>query len=71
MSQELIEKFKSLLGSMSYYNAAESTWREEREKREACQKSLKDLAKNLRYQGIDPKPIAAGYLVSESDYTER
>lgn len=71
MTQELIDKFKNKLGDMSYYNAAESDWRSEEKARNACQEQLKEIAKNLRYHGIDPKPIAAGYLVSESDYTER
>ncbi len=68
MSQELIEKFKRKLSEMSYYNAAESDWGKETELREACRVELRNLAKNLMYQGINPAQYAAGYLVSATDY---
>jgi len=71
MTQELIEKFKSKLSSMSYYNAAEGDWSRETEARNKCSKELKDIAKNLKYQGLNPADYTAGFLVSESDYTER
>lgn len=68
MSNELVEIFKKQLGFMSYYNAAESEWKNEETARNECRRTLREIATNLRYQGIDPKPLAQGFLVSESDY---
>lgn len=71
MKQELVKNFKSTLSAMSYYNAAEgSDWGREEAERDRTELKLKYLAKNLRIHGINPKDLAAGYLVSESDYTE-
>ena len=70
MTQELVDEFKQALGVMSYYNAAEGSWREEAVERRACQEELKRLARNLMFLGINPRDIVESTtcLVSESDY---
>ena len=68
MTQELIDKFKNKLSEMSFFNAAEGDWHSEREQREKCRKELQEIAKNLKYQGINPAQYAARYLVSATDY---
>ncbi len=71
MTQELLFQFKSALGTMSYYNAAEGSWRDETEDRNACRAHLKVLSKNLTLAGIDVKAVveSTACLVSSSDYT--
>lgn len=67
---ELVKNFKAALDSLSYYNAAESdNYNLEREARDNCRNRVKDLAKQLHQQNIDPLAIlnSGSYLASKRD----
>ena len=62
---QAIERFKFLLGRMSYHNAAERDWRNEISEQLACKELLQQAAKDLEALGIDPQSIVdqGSYLV--------
>lgn len=64
-----IEYFKLLLSQKSFYNAAESDWRRETQKRNICAEEVKVMARELRELGVDPLEIlkSSNYLVEESE----
>jgi hypothetical protein len=66
--EKLIAEFIDLLGHMSYYNAAESTYNSEAVERNACRKELKAKANELRQAGLKPEDYVSGYLVSSYEY---
>jgi len=71
MKQEKIKTFKSLLGKMSYFNAAEGSWSNEGVSRNETSNLLKTSALALLEVGVtreDLKEIAYGSLTTESDY---
>lgn len=51
--EELIAKTHKLASSMSYYNAAEGNWSQERVQREACAAELQEALVEMRARGIE------------------
>lgn len=51
--EELISKTHKLASSMSYYNAAEGNWNQERVQREACAAELQEALVEMRERGIE------------------
>lgn len=51
--EELVTKTHKLASSMSYYNAAEGNWSQERIPREACAAELQEALVEMRARGIE------------------
>jgi hypothetical protein len=51
--EELIAKTHKLASSMSYYNAAEGNWNQERIPREACAAELQEALVEMRERGLE------------------
>ena len=51
--EELISKTHKLASSMSYYNAAEGNWNQERVQREACAAELQEALVEMRERGLE------------------
>ena len=68
------ERFKKLLGTMSYFNAAEGAFSTEKKQRESHQVLLKDHVKVMLKRGYTLRKLSKlskEYLVSERDYLPR
>jgi len=52
-NEELIAKTHKLASSMSYYNAAEGNWSQERVQREVCAAELQEALVEMRARGIE------------------
>lgn len=67
---DAVEKFKTLLQKMSYYNAAESDYIRETAPRLQCQADLKQAALDVYAQGLNPKTIVqeGNHLVTDFDW---
>jgi len=52
-NEELVAKTHKLASSMSYYNAAEGNWSQERVQREACAAELQEALVEMRARGIE------------------
>ena len=69
---ELRNEFRKQLGLMSYYNAAEGDYFNEKPKRTECRDKLILLASLLRANGASEMSIIEAtkdFMVSKSDYT--
>ena len=60
-NEELIKETHRLASSMSYYNAAEGNWSQERVAREACASALQEALVEMRARGIEFD--GGGYLL--------
>jgi hypothetical protein len=52
-NEELVAKTHKIASSMSYYNAAEGNWSQERVQREACAAELQEALVEMRARGIE------------------
>jgi hypothetical protein len=60
-NEELIKETHRLASSMSYYNAAEGNWSQERVAREACAAELQEALVEMRARGLEFD--GGGYLL--------
>lgn len=67
--ENLIKTFQDIGYRMSYFNAAESSYREETDYRNACREELRLAGQALIEAGLNPDDYTDQMLISKSDYT--